>query len=294
MLFVASCASQKAAPHHAPPTPEERAQLDRQVAFLRQALEAHIRVRRIGIRLLRGMKSPSPGAPSLGYVLAPPTPAVAQLFGTPPGTQGMVITYVDEDGPAAQTVFPGDVLVAVDARPVTDVRTAYPDDLRIGAHQLTLLRGGQRQDVTITAEHLALGVAFLAEPSDRASLRSNQEQIAVSTTMLALLPDDAELAGIIAHQLAHLIDRDALQPAGYTPDQERLADRLAVEFAGQAGFDPTALSHALDRLGSQPQALVSPFWTVHPGYTARAAEALSAAADLMRQDPRPGTAPAPR
>lgn len=283
-LLLASCASPKPPLRPtAQPTPEERARLDRQAAFLRQALEAHIRVRRIGIRLLRAMKSQDSGAPSLGYVLAPPTPVVAQLFNTPAGTEGMVVTYVDDDGPAAQTVFPGDVLVAVDGRPVTDVRTAYPTDLRTGAHQLTLLRGGQRQDVTITAEHLAVAVAFLAEPTDRASLRSNQEQIAVSTTMLAILPDDAELAGIIAHQLAHLIDRDPVQPPGYTPDQERLADRLAVEFAGQAGFDPMALSHALDRLGALPPTVVTPFWTMHPSYTARAAEALSAAADLMRK-----------
>jgi hypothetical protein len=283
-LLLASCAPPKAASRSPEaPTPEQRAQLDRQVAFLRQALEAHIRVRRVGIRLLRGMKTQGPGAPSLGYVLAPPTPAVAQLFGTPPGTQGMVVTYVDDDGPAAQTVFPGDVLVAVDARPVTDMRTAYPDDLRTGTHQLTLLHGGQRQDVTISAEQLALGVAFLAEPADRASLRSNQGQIAVSTAMLAFLPDDAELAAVIAHQLAHLIDRDAVELPGYTQDQERLADRLAVEFAADAGFDPTALSRALDRLAAQPQAVVLPFWTMHPTYTARSAEALSDAADLMRK-----------
>ena len=292
LLLLVSCAAPKPVPPTAP-TPEERTRFDRQVAYLRQALDAHIRVRRIGIRLLRAMKGQDLGAPSLGYVLAPPTPAIVQLFGTPADTRGMIVTYVDEDGPAAQTIFPGDVLVAVDGRPVTDLRTAYPDDLRTGAHQLTLQRGGEQHNVAISAEHLAVGVAFLVEPADRASLRSNQEQIAVSTTMLALLPDDSELAGIIAHQLAHLIDRDPLKLPGYTPDQERLADQLAVEFAGQAGYDPTALSRALDRLGAQPQAVVLPFWTMHPGYTARAAEALSAAADVMRRAGPPGVA-APR
>lgn len=283
-LLLASCAPPKPrSPSAEAPTPEQRAQLDRQVAFLRQALEAHIRVRRIGIRLLRAMKSQNPGAPSLGYVLAPPTPVVTQLFNMPQGTQGMIVTYVDDDGPAAQTIFPGDVLIAVDGRPVTDVQSAYPADLRTGAHQLTLLRGGQRQDVTITAEQLALAVAFMAEPADRAMLRSNENTVAVSTTMLSVLPDDAELAAIIAHQLAHLIDRDTVQPPGYSPDQERLADKLAVEFIGQAKFDPTALSHALDRLGGMPPTVVSPFWTMHPSYTARSAEALSAAADLMRK-----------
>jgi len=87
--------------------------------------------------------------------------------------------------------------------------------------------------------------------------------ILVSRGALALLGSEAELAAVLAHELAHAtrghtaLDKTALpahgvdgaaRAAALDADEERQADALAVELVARAGYDPRAVGRALDAL----------------------------------------------
>ncbi len=109
--------------------------------------------------------------------------------------------------------------------------------------------------------------------------------IHLSRGLLALANDEAELAGVIAHEIAHvtarhaaeryshatlarlgsaLLERAAEGPAaerlgrlaadlyvqGYSREQELEADQLAVRYLARAGFDATAMASFLDAMGN--------------------------------------------
>lgn len=156
----------------------------------------------------------------------------------------------------------------------------------------------------------------------------------VTRGLLALADNEAELAGVMAHEIGHVTARHSAQRysrgvlaqgglaigtilagvfgggaaadlvqqagglgaqaylAGYSRDQEFQADELGIRYLARAGYDPTAMSSFLDKLGRNDQLMrrlagrdgsdpASSWFATHPrtpDRVLRAAEQASAAA----------------
>lgn len=91
----------------------------------------------------------------LGVAVAPPRVArrLRRAVGLPE-RDGLLVRAVDDEGPAARAgIEPGDLIVAVDRRPVDGVDALY-DVLDLAPEQLalTLVRGDQERDVEVALE----------------------------------------------------------------------------------------------------------------------------------------------
>ena len=134
--------------------------------------------------------------------------------------------------------------------------------------------------------------------------------IYVSRGLLALANSEAELAGVLGHEIIHSAERHAsaqqelarrispfLMPyfrfarlAGYSRDHERAADRGGQEIAAKAGYDPGALAEFLKRLGDTERLLIGysrlpTYFDTHPGTTERVA---TTATHHLEWTPAPG------
>lgn len=105
------------------------------------------------------------------------------------------------------------------------------------------------------------------EASDRPTAGADGRLILISAALVSFAGDDAELATVIAHELAHNILRhrtqldDARLPAsrrGLTRRQKAMvrateadADRLSVWLMARAGYDPHAALRFWDRYGTR-------------------------------------------
>ncbi len=87
-----------------------------------------------------------------GITLNNVTPEMARQFELPSGTRGAVITEVDPDSPAARVLQPGDVILEVARKPVTNMTEAstalraVPSGRAVG---MLIMRRGQEQFVTV-------------------------------------------------------------------------------------------------------------------------------------------------
>ena len=87
-----------------------------------------------------------------GITLNNVTPEMARQFELPANTRGAVITDVDPDSPAARVLQPGDVILQVNRKPVTNMSEAsaalraVPSGRAVG---MLILRRGQEQFVTV-------------------------------------------------------------------------------------------------------------------------------------------------
>ena len=87
-----------------------------------------------------------------GITLNNVTPEVARQFELPANTRGAVITEVDPDSPSARVLQPGDVILQVNRRPVTNASEAstalraVPSGRAVG---ILIMRRGQEQFVTV-------------------------------------------------------------------------------------------------------------------------------------------------
>jgi serine protease Do len=80
------------------------------------------------------------GAGSFGLTLEPVTPQIARRLRLPSGRTGAVVTDVDQDGPSAGALAPGDVILSVNGRAVTNAVEAARELQTIQAGRLAQLR----------------------------------------------------------------------------------------------------------------------------------------------------------
>lgn len=122
--------------------------------------------------------------------------------------------------------------------------------------------------------------------------------VVVHTGLLRRIESPDELAGVLAHEIAHVLDRHSMRQLlhragfltaltllvgmpeslagelayglsgladlGFSRDQERDADRLGLELLGNAGLEPGGLLRFLQRL-AQAGGEVPEFLSTHPG-----------------------------
>jgi serine protease Do len=80
------------------------------------------------------------GAGSFGLTLEPVTPQIARRLRLPSGRTGAVVTDVDQDGPSAGALAPGDVILSVNGKAVTNAVEAARELQTIQAGRLAQLR----------------------------------------------------------------------------------------------------------------------------------------------------------
>ncbi len=116
--------------------------------------------------------------------------------------------------------------------------------------------------------------------------------VALTTGFLRIMKDEAELAGVLAHEATHVAGRHPLRSygkagfdgsadtlaqlierlsmvvfqQGITPNLEYAADDRAMETAYRTGYDPAGFVRLLDRLQGMPDAvrLSGSWFTTHP------------------------------
>ena len=87
-----------------------------------------------------------------GITLNNVTPEMSRQFELPPNTRGAIVTEVDPDSPAARVLQPGDVILQVNRRQVTNANEAstalraVPSGRAVG---MLIMRRGQEQFVTV-------------------------------------------------------------------------------------------------------------------------------------------------
>jgi serine protease Do len=80
------------------------------------------------------------GAGSFGLTLEPVTPQIARRLRLPSGRTGAVVTDVDQDGPSAGALAPGDVILSVNGKAVNNAVEAARELQTIQAGRLAQLR----------------------------------------------------------------------------------------------------------------------------------------------------------
>jgi predicted Zn-dependent protease len=126
-----------------------------------------------------------------------------------------------------------------------------------------------------------------APTSDVRVLRSVDRQagalgdgtILVTTSYLAALEDEAQLAGVLGHELSHVLSRDIVRRARYAGvsrstvermrlarSVEEIADRRGLAIMRRAGYDPRQMIRALELIEADDVASRSPMpqWESHP------------------------------
>lgn len=199
------------------------------------------------------------------------------------------------------------VSIAQDSDAFSRFIAQYPDS-RLSAYINSLaLSLIQNNDLAISAPRI-----YLADYDDANAMAYPGNRIVVTRGLLALLNDESELACVIAHELAHLQERHieqeraeyerALELAekfqqrfkseqardlamtfsyaikqGYSREQEREADRLALRYLVEGGYDTTAAVRVMSKLQSYKAFLQAhvlqvsnsemqhPIYDTHPG-----------------------------
>lgn len=123
----------------------------------------------------------------LGIVIQPLTPELAESFDLKQ-TQGILIAQVSPDSPAEKAgLRQGDVIVAYRGEPVKDIGS-FRNTVSLtppgSSEQLTVIRGGQRQDITVTIGQLAKDEVIAEGPA--------QSTEVIGLTVQTLTPQLAE------------------------------------------------------------------------------------------------------
>jgi len=111
--------------------------------------------------------------------------------------------------------------------------------------------------------------------------------VVLTSAIAQAIPDDAELAVVMAHELAHILLGHGDERRG-TRAMERAADHLAVDLLAEAGFDPAGGLSLWRRLAAERRGLR--LFSSHPGPRERLENWAAAIAkrerNLSPSDPR--------
>jgi hypothetical protein len=243
---------------------------------------------------------------SYGMLVLPIDRVTGRLFNQQRDASGVVVVWVDPDGPSAGALEVGDRIVEVDGNPVGERRRSPPIPGTVRTAKL--FRGGEEREVSVAAERWPRQVTFVPVPLDVPNAFAVEGAVAVTTGLLDLLDSDDEVAVVVGHELGHIILRHVerkvtaggvlkgvvgvgvLLPAEivlpgsgqllggviqgvenrFNRDQERDADRWGVRLAAGAGYDPEASIALIDELEKEaPVGGMAQFFSIHPPYPER-------------------------
>jgi hypothetical protein len=244
---------------------------------------------------------------SYGMLVLPIDRVTARLFHQEQGASGVVVVWVDPDGPSAGALEVGDRIVEVDGTPVEERRRARPPAVGT-VRSARLFRDGREREVSVTAERWPRRVTFVPVPYEVPNAFAVEGAVAVTTGLLDMLASDDEIAAVVGHELGHIILRHVerkVTPGGvlkgvvgvgvllpaevvlpgsgqllggviqgfenrFNRDQERDADRWGVRLAAGAGYDPRAGLEVMDELEKEaPVGGRAQFFSIHPPYPER-------------------------
>ena len=133
-----------------------------------------------------------------------------------------------------------------------------------GATEVTVQRGGETFDLTIHPRR-ACGYEVQLDPSDELNARADGRRLFISTALAGFTQNDAELAVILGHELAHHVlghrpwnpaggaarkaNEGAWRTEGGSGGAEQQADRVGLYLAARAGYDPAAAAPFWRRFG---------------------------------------------
>ena len=141
---------------------------------------------------------------SYGILVLPVNGVTGRLFGHKRDAPGLVVTWVDPDGPSAGTLQVGDRIIEVDGTPVGERRRGKPPAL--GAKRSAkLLRNGEEREVSVAGERWPMKVTFVPIPVQVPNAFAVEGTVAVTTGLLDLLDSDDEVAVVVGHELGHII-----------------------------------------------------------------------------------------
>jgi hypothetical protein len=262
---------------------------------LQTRLEDTGRLLRIGRRLLSSVVGTGVPTRDFGFLVIEASPVGARVFGLSPDSRGVIVAYVDPQGPASADLRVGDLIVAVGGRPISGAAD-YQISLGAVSDQAEVTR--QRADSTSVVEirpellPFAIDLELFGDYDINAWTAPG---VAIITKGLMSICDDDELAFAIGHELGHLAEkqsgsqkeRDAMRKGGMAPgviamedreqlvarvlkfvrfrdlfagsafrqEQELLADRHGIEYAVHAGFDPAGALRLLEKLRQRENAI---------------------------------------
>lgn len=197
------------------------------------------------------------------------------LFGL--GSIPAILTLAPASGADRAGLRPDDWILAADTRPMPNAEASGPPRFLVvqqstdvlesafadGEAALLVSRTGIAREVRVSAVRGCTS-RFQVVPGARPDARADGRFVQLTSAMVELAADDDELAGSLAHELAHnvLRHRERLNAAGLQRgilesvgrnarlrrETEAEADRYSIYLAAAAGFDPQGAVRFLTKL----------------------------------------------
>jgi Zn-dependent protease with chaperone function len=220
-------------------------------------------------------------------------------------TPGLVVAWVDPDGPAAGALAAGDLLVGINGRRLIGLPGFDLSSLDRATFMVE--RGERSRSVYVEAEAWPRDVNFFMVEYASPNAGPSQQGVVVSSSLLDLLEDEDQLAVVLGHELAHLLlghvpvpghfpgpgytrattrgisrrgnttrwnakRRRMAGKAGFAFDREaeRRADLLGVDLAEAAGYRGSAFARVMQLLEESAGGRAHTFLDHHPDYPQRA------------------------
>ncbi|MFQ5479063.1 MAG: M48 family metalloprotease [Candidatus Binatia bacterium] len=273
--------------------------LELEVDYLSTLVSKAVPLQRVSRRLMLNLPPSSDEGDAghgWGFFYLPVSPASAKLFGLDVDAPGVVVAWVDPEGPAAGALRNGDVITSLNGKGLAELGRFVLEDL--ASATFGVARSVGEASVYVEAERWPRDTKFFMVEYAIPSAGRGEESVVVASSMLDLLESDDQLAMVLGHELAHITSghgRPARGPAGvlrgllhlgsvgildpvmdgiaarFNRSEEREADALGVRYAVAAGYDPRAFGEVMALLAERGGAKgLMRFFDRHPSYPERA------------------------